>query len=422
MNPSTSAPAGATRLCRHPIVFTVLILPFGATIGFVSVALAFLATRHGLTVQQGAELIAAGMFPNIWKFFWAPVGDTTLSRRRWYLISCAACAAGMYAMAAVPLEPATFQLMTAVIFVTSIAATFLGFSVEAMVAHLTPPADRGRVSGWFQAGNVGGTGLGGGLGLWLLTTLPAAWQAGLVLAVLTLGCALVLPLLPDVPAESRGVSLGRVVRNVAVDFWQTVWSRDGILSAVLCFVPVGTGAAAGVLAQSSVAAHWGAGLKEVEVVQGLLTGIASMIGCLIGGYACRFFGARTAYAVFGGLMAAVTGTMAFLPATPLVYVGMNLAYALVTGFCFAAFSAFVLDTIGAGNAATKYNGYASLSNAPITYMGLLLAAAETRFGPTGMLLTESVCGVAGILIFSVAVAAWRPRPALAAPAAAPLAD
>ncbi|HTX65045.1 MAG TPA: MFS transporter [Opitutaceae bacterium] len=422
MHPPASGTPAAPRPAPHPLVYTVLIAPFGATLGFVSVALAFLATRDGLTVQQGAELIATGMLPNVWKFFWSPIGDTTLSRKRWYLLSCAVSAAGMFAMAAVPLGPATLRLMQAVILVTAVAATFLGFAVEAMVAHLTPPADRGRVSGWFQAGNLGGTGIGGGLGLWLLINLPRGWQAGLVLAALTLACAAVLPWLPEVPAESRGTSLPRAMRNVAADLWQVARSRDGVLSAVLCFVPVGTGAAQGVLAQSVVAAHWGAGAGAVELVQGVLNGVVSMAGCLLGGYGCRFFGPRAAYAVFGALMAAVTFAMAFAPATPAVYVVGNLGYAVVTGFCYAAFSAFVLDAIGAGNAATKYNGYASLSNFPIWYMGLALAAAETRLGPKGMLLTESACGVLGIAVFAAAAAAWRARPVLGVPAAVPVAD
>ena len=404
----------APRSRAHPLAYTILIMPFGASFGFVSVALAFLATRHGLTVQQGAELIAAGMFPNVWKFFWAPVADTTLTRRRWYLLSSVLCAAGMLAMAVVPLGPSTFLLMEAVVLVTSFAATFLGFAVEAMIAHLTPPADRGRASGWLQAGNLGGTGLGGGVGLWLLNTLPAAWQAGLVLAGLTLACAVPLAWLPDVAAESRGASMAAAIRNVAVDLWQVAKSRDGILSAVLCFVPVGTGAAAGVLTQAAVAAHWGAGAHEVELVQGILFGLVSMAGCLAGGYLCRFLGPRNSYAIFGGLMAAVTAAMAAAPATPATYVVFSLAYAVVTGFCYAAFTGFVLDAIGAGNAATKYNGFASLSNLPIWYMGLILAAVETRLGPGGMLLTEAGCGVFGIAVFAIAAACWRPRPVSAA--------
>lgn len=394
----------------------MLIAPFGATFGFVSIALAFLATRHSLSVTQGAQLIAVGMFPNVWKFFWAPLADNTLTRKRWYLLSCVLCAAGMFAMAAVPLGPSTLGLISLIVLMTSVAATFLGFAVEAMIAHLTPPADRGRISGWFQAGNLGGTGLGGGAGLWLLTNLPAGWQTGLVLAALTLGCASVLPLLPDVAAAPPGGSLFGAIRVVAVDIWQVIWSRDGALCALLCFVPVGTGAAAGVLTQAEVAAHWGAGAHEVELVQGLLTGVISMIGCLVGGYGCGFFGPRTAYVVYGAIMAGVTAAMALSPANPATYLTFSLGYAFVTGLCYAAFSGFVFDAIGAGNAATKYNGFASLSNTPIWYMGLLLAAAETHLGPKQMLLTESACGVLGILGFAAALLLWRSRQAPAAAA------
>jgi hypothetical protein len=408
-----SQPAGTPR-SLHPVVFTVLIVPFGAATGYVSVALAFLATRRGLSVQQGAELIALGMLPQIWKFFWAPVGDTTLTRKRWYVIAAVFCAAGMFASAAVPLGPATLPLMSLIVLATSVATTFLGFSVEALMAHLTAPADRGRTSGWYQAGNLGGGGIGGGVGLWLLNSLPAGWETGLVLAASVLACMAVLPLLPDVPADARSLPLGGTVRLVGSELWKTLWSRNGILCTLLCFVPIGTGTAAGVMAQAVVAAHWGAGSGEVELVQGFASGILSMAGCIAGGYGCARLGARVSYAVYGAAMAVVTLSMAFLPATPLVYLAGNLVYAFVTGLCYAAFTAFVLDAIGAGVAATKYNGFASVSNIPIWYMGLVLAAVDTRYGPRNMLLAESACGVAGILVFAAAALAWRPR--VAAPA------
>ena len=70
-----------------------------------------------------------------------------------------------------------------------------------------------------------------------------------------------------------------------------------------------------------------------------------------------------------------------------------------------------LVAIGAKLAATKYNGFASISNTPIWYMGLLLAAAQTQFGARGMLATESVFGVVGILVFVAATRVWRPAAA-----------
>ena len=402
----------------HPVVYTILNVPFGATGGFVSVALTFLATKSGLSVTQGATLIAAQMFPNVWKFFWAPIADTTLTRKRWYAIANGVCALGMLAMAILPLGVETLSAMWGVILLTSFAATFVGFSVEALVAHLTPPEDLGRAGGWLQAGNLGGAGIGGGIGLWLLTHAPATWQAGIVLALLTLACTLPLLFLPDVKAEpSNGV--GDALKNVATDLWSVIRSPRGILCAVLCFVPVGTGAASGVLTQAEVAAHWGAGASEVALVQGILTGVIAMVGCLAGGAVCARMKARTAYVLFGALMAATTALMAVAPPTPSVYIGFSLFYAFVAGLSYAAFSGFVLDAIGAGNAATKYNGFASLSNTPIWYMGLLLAWVETRSGPNQMLMAESAMGIAGIAIFAFVVFLVRRTRSEATPAVAP---
>jgi hypothetical protein len=36
-------------------------------------------------------------------------------------------------------------------------------AVESLMAYNTAPSELGRTAGWFQAGNLGGSGLGGGL-------------------------------------------------------------------------------------------------------------------------------------------------------------------------------------------------------------------------------------------------------------------
>ena len=386
----------------------MLYLPYGAVNGFVNVALAFLATKHGLSVEQGAILVAAALVPQIWKFLWAPVADATLGRRRWYLLSVTLCAIGMFAMAAVPLNAGSFKFMEVIILMASLASTFLCFAVEGMVVHLTPPLDMGRASGWMQAGNLGGVGFGGGLGLWLFSVLPGPWETGLILAGLTLACALMLPLIPDVPADVLGTTPIAAARHTVVELWRIMRRRDGALCALLCFVPVGTGAASAVLGQAEVAAHWSVGANTVSVIQGFLGGVLSMVGCVSGGYGCIRLGARTGYIVYGALMAVTTLAMALLPQTPLVYIVGCLVYQFTTGLTYAAFTAFVLETIGTTLAATKYNCFASLSNTPIWYMGLVLAAVETSFGTRGLLFAESAFGVLGIMVFVAAARTWRP--------------
>ncbi|MCA9493815.1 MAG: MFS transporter [Myxococcales bacterium] len=412
--------AGAPQPRIHPSAYMALILPFGATGGFVGVSLAYLATKNGLSVEQGALLVSASMFPNVWKFLWAPIADITLTRKRWYAIACTLCAIGMTGMATIPLGPSTLTLLMGVIAITSFAATFLGFAVEGLLAHLTTPEDRGRYSGWFQAGNLGGNGIGGGIGLTLLTRFPdQPWVAGIVLGVLTILCCVPLLFMPDVPAEAAD-SVGGTVKKVAGDLWGMLKSPAGMLCGVVSFVPVGTGAAQSVLTQAEVAAYWGATEVHVAWVQGFLTGFLAMGGCFMGGWMASRLSTRTAYVVSGLMLGVVAVIMAVTPAVPLTYVVLNLMYSTVTGICYATWTGLVLETIGAGAAATKYNGFASLSNTPIWYMGLLLAVAQGRFGTRGMLITEAVMAVIGLSIFglvSMAVRRYGP-PEQPAPAVA----
>jgi hypothetical protein len=91
-------------------------------------------------------------------------------------------------------------------------------------------------------------------------------------------------------------------------------------------------------------------------------------------------------------------------------------YAFVTGLTYAGFSAFVLEAMGKGAAATKYSVFASLSNTPIWYMTLVDGAAHTRWGPAGMLFAEATLCFVGLALFLVvqALAARSAPPAEAA--------
>jgi len=61
-----------------------LILPFGVMAGYVQVALAYLFSQAGIPIEQVAALIAAGILPHTIKFAWAPLVDSTLTRKGWY--------------------------------------------------------------------------------------------------------------------------------------------------------------------------------------------------------------------------------------------------------------------------------------------------------------------------------------------------
>jgi hypothetical protein len=106
--------------------------------------------------------------------------------------------------------------------------------------------------------------------------------------------------------------------------------------------------------------------------------------------------------------------MALAPRTEAMYVVFTLIYAFIQGLTYAAFTAVVLEAIGLGAAATKYNVYASLSNMPIAYMTLVDGWAHSSWGAAGLLQVEAVIGVAGILLFIAIAALLRRQASLAA--------
>ena len=74
---------GARTHAPHPVVFMILILPFGVMSGYLTVAVVYLLTQAGVSIEQSAELVALSYVPHTWKFLWAPIADTTLTRKRY---------------------------------------------------------------------------------------------------------------------------------------------------------------------------------------------------------------------------------------------------------------------------------------------------------------------------------------------------
>jgi MFS family permease len=400
----------------HPATFMVLILPFGVMSGYLTVALAWLLSQSGLSVGQVAALVALSFIPHTWKFAWAPIADTTLTRKAWYVIAAVVSSAGILAMGAIPADAARLPLLSVIVLVSNLAVTFLGMAVESLMAYGTMESEKGRAAGWFQAGNLGGAGLGGGAGLWLAQHLAAPWMAAAALALVCLLCCLALPFVPEPASAHGGGGLGRRMSEVARDLWALARSRVGYLALVLCFLPLGSGAAAGLW--SAVAKDWDASAATVALVTGLLAGLVSAAGCIVGGWLCDRMDRKTAYAVYGVLQALCAIAMALAPRTEGSYILFTSIYAFITGLTYAGFSAFVLEAMGTGAAATKYSVYASLANTPIQYMTLVDGWGYGRWGPSGMLLTEAAFGALGLLLF-VGFAFASRRPGRLAPAVGP---
>lgn len=417
------------REVNHKVWFT-LNLPFGATSGFVAVMLGFLLKKQGMGDDVIAGLVALNLLPHTWKFFWAPIADSTLTRKRWYVMSNVVSCATILGLAFVPITKENLDVIKVLVFANSLAITFVGMAVEGLMAHATPPERRGRAAGWFQAGNVGGAGLGGGLGLYLAEHVSSQF-AFIVIAAVLFSCQFTLSLVPEAPRlletsprRVRGPGtwsvrslLGRLLEvlrmlfarilEVFRELWQMLWSRRGVTALILCFLPIGSAAAQGIFS-GQIATDWGADAELVATTTGFAAGIAATIGCLVGGWLSDRAGRRMAYMLGGALLAVIAAGMAVAPQNPTTYAIFTLAYQFGGGVAFGTFTGFVLDVIGTGAAATKYNALASLSNIPILYMTEVDGWASTKHGPVTMLFVDAGSEIAAIAFFLVVLLIVRP--------------
>ena len=109
----------------------------------------------------------------------------------------------------------SLPMLYVVVLVSNVAVTFLSMAVEGLMAYNAGRDVQGRIGGWFQAGNLGGTGIGGGLGLWLSQSLAAPWMAGAILAVLCASCAAALAWVAEPPPVARGRHYGETLVEVS---------------------------------------------------------------------------------------------------------------------------------------------------------------------------------------------------------------
>lgn len=396
---------GHTRRFTQPAVFLFLLLPFGVIPGYVVVTLGYLLAKAGVSVGAVAALVALVLLPHAWKALWAPVVDTTLSAPRWYALAVAVSSPCLFLMGLVPLRAESMALLSGLSFAASLAATFIGMATESLMAHTVAEERKGRASGWAQAGNVAGSGVGGGAALWLAGHY-AGWVASGTLAIANLACCTALFFVAQPQARARVGGALRSVAEVLRDVWGIACSRKGFLVLLLLLLPVGSGGAPHLVA--AIAGDWHADGDTVALARGVLGGFIAAAGCFAGGFLSDLLDRKTAYLMFGVALAACAGAMALAPHTPQMFVLFVCAYSFINGILFAGFSAVVLEAIGAGAAATKFSLMASLANLPSVYMTWLDGeVVQPRWGSDALLFTDAVFGVAGALIFLAVAAATR---------------
>ncbi len=368
------------------------ILPWGIGTGFLAVTLPFVLTKLGWSVAAIATLVAIGSSSNLWRFVWSPAVDLTLSTRTWYLVGLIPAAIAIGTLGAVPLRGG--WIFTGLVFFSQVAGTIIILPVAGMIAHTVRDAAQGRASGWYQAGNLGGTGIGGGLGVWLVTH-SSYTLACVILSVIMLACGLALRWVPNVH-PIQGERIGTRVRALGRDFKVLIRSRKTLFVLLLVSSPIGIGAAS--FLWSAIAPEWQVSADTVALVTGTLAGVLSAVGCVVGGWLCDRVGRYWVFFGGGALLALTAVVMAVVPHTPNAYRMGVLVYAFLMGGPYGAFTAIVLSAIGKGAASGKYAIIASLGNLPVVYMTALDGWAHDYWNASGMLYFEAIVAIPAIAL------------------------
>lgn len=401
--PDVASPQAPLAAVRHSAIFLPLFAPFGISSGYVSVTLAFLLGRAGLSTLEITTIIAATLWVQTWKVVWAPIIDTVGNPKLWYGLGATGTGVTILAMSVLPATARELPAITMLALVSSAASTLVSMSSEIFLAQCVPVQMRGRASGWAQAGNLGGGGVGGGLGLLLAEHVSQQWVSGAVLGVICFACWGCVRFVPPARRTHSVPSYLDELKGVVRDVWDVARSRVGYLALILMVLPIASGAAP----WSAIAGEWGAGADLVALVNGVVGGLASAAGALVGGYVCDRMSPGRAYCVFGLMAGAIAVAMAWWARSPAAFTVFTLGYSAVIGCGYAAYSAIVLQAIGQRSAATNFNLMAALSNVPIALMTTFDGWVHDRLGTDAMLYGELALPAATIAAFALFVLATR---------------
>jgi MFS family permease len=388
--PSQPLTAPPPQIQKHlaPALFGLLIVPFGIVTGYCGVTLPRVLEQQGVTTTAIAAFLALSGQPHSFKFLIEPALDARFRKQRWFVVSIAITALLMLAAVLLQSMPqgasiggvhiGRLGLMGAVLFGANAAVATSSGAVHALMAITLPAEKKGAAAGWAMAGNLGGYGIGGAIGLFLTQHLSPA-PAAISMAALVVATSLPALFIREPIPESHPIL--KAVGHLLRDAWTTFKSREGWTGLIICLCPVGAGGVANLF--SDMASRYQATDAQVAIVNGLFGGLVSALGCVVGGYMADRMNRRLAYGLAGALAGAVALGMSALPMTPNVYTAGCLAYSFANGIGYAAWAAFVLDLMGHGaGVATKHAILAAAGNQAASYMLVFdgLAADQHVFG------------------------------------------
>ncbi len=392
-------------------MFGITSIPYGVCGAFIATLLPYFFREAGISLKNIGWFATATMVPTFLNFLYAPIVDVGMKRRSWLVLMSILSGACLFAALTLKL-PQQANAFVALTFAGQLLNGLIGSCNGGLMATTLENHERGKAGGWLNAGNLGGGALGAGL------ILVMAERFSKITVGLTLLGTMILPSLAALlihEEERPKIPVGEHMRAMLGEVWKTARSKPGWTGMLFCISPVGTAALLNYFAGMAVDYKATAGM--VAFVNGALNGLITAAGSLAGGWICDRMDRRRAYLISGALTAVVGIGMSLSPLSPTTYAVGVCIYFLVSGFCYASFSAVVLEAIGkaGASASAQYALFVAAGNFAITYVGWI----DTRFeNPRHLLGVDAGLNLAGVLVLGIVVAfLYRKRPAPAVAAA-----
>jgi MFS transporter, PAT family, beta-lactamase induction signal transducer AmpG len=380
-----------------PCLFGLLAIPYGFSNAVGTILMPFLLRRQGVPVDRIAGIVALALLPTVWSFLYAPVVDLGLRRKTWLLMASATVA--VCSFGAVSMLPVSLTLLTVLLFAATAVSGLISTACGALMTALRTDL-RGQAGGWYNAGNLGGGAVGGGLVIWLADRLSLAGLGASVAAIMFL--PMLTALLIQESARARVPFIPQMTHMIR-DMWEVLKSPRTLTGLIFFLSPVGSAAVSNLI--SGVGPDYHSPDSEVIWVMGIAGGLLCALGSLIGGYVCSRMNRMVAYTLAGGLCSIFAIYLGFAPRTAFTYGAGYTGYALAAGFAYAVFTALVLDVVGARKhaAGTAYALLVASGNLPISLMTWLDGAGYQKWGARGLMGVDALAnGGGGLLLLVVA--------------------
>ena len=367
-------------------------------IGIISLALGSSLVRTGIAVHHVATIVAATSLAFTLEFLWGPLIDASLTRKIWNVIGVGITFACLLAMFAVPWRGSTVALLVSLAFASCSGAAIAMAALKGLMVFEVPGDRLGAASAFYSAGGPFGKAAGGAIAVLLLAHLSSKVSAGVlcilpaILAAATIGLT----------ARRPGLRLQEFPSRISAslfDLWSFIRNGKGVFIAILCVIPFGSGAEAGLM--GAISREWAVNPDQLALIAtlGLATNIA---GVALAGWLCIRIGTWRTYLTSGLAMIALMLAFAVAPRDPVSFFLVELFYRACFYGNYVALLGIVMGAAGSGAASTKISLMWSLTNFSFFYPTLIEGFVHDRLGTTAMLLTDASLGLTGFAILMLA--------------------